>query len=61
MAPLELKIPPPLVAVAIASAMYVAASLLPPVLALAPGVRVFVALVLAGGGGCFFMVGLLSF
>ena len=61
MAPLELKIPPPLVAVAIASAMYVAVSLLPPVLALAPGVRVFVALVLAGVGVCFDMVGLLSF
>ena len=58
---LDLKIPPPLVAAAIASAMYVAASLLPPVLALPPNVRVFAALVLAGGGVCLDMAGLLAF
>ena len=61
MTSLELKIPPPLVAAAIASAMYVAASLLPPVLALSPGVRTFAALGLAGAGVCFDMAGLLVF
>ncbi len=61
MTSLELKIPPPAVAVVIASAMFVAASLLPPVLALAPNVRLFVALALAGVGVCFDMAGLLAF
>ena len=61
MTSLELKIPPPAVAVVIASAMFVAASLLPPVLALAPNVRVIAALALAGVGVCFDMAGLLAF
>ena len=61
MTSLELKIPPPVVAAVIASAMYVAASLLPPVHALPPGVRVFAALALAGVGFGFDMAGLLAF
>lgn len=61
MTSLELKIPPPVVAAVIASAMYVAASLLPPMHALPPGVRVFAALALAGVGMVFDMAGLLAF
>lgn len=58
---LELKIPPPLVAVAVAGAMVAAASLLPPVLALPAGVRVGAALALAGVGACFDVAALLAF
>ena len=58
---LELKIPPPVVAAIVASAMYVTASLLPPTHALPPGVRVFAALALAGVGMGFDMAGLLAF
>lgn len=61
MASLDLKIPPPLVAAALAGAMYAAASLLPPVLALPHGARVYAALALAAVGACFDMVGLLAF
>ena len=50
MSALELQIPPPLVAAAVAGCMYAAAVLLPaPVLALPPGVRVGMALALASG------------
>ena len=58
---LELKIPPPLVAAVVAGAMVAAAKLLPPVLALSPGVRVGTALVLAGVGAGFDVAGLLAF
>ena len=58
---LELKIPPPLVAVVIAGAMYAAAALLAPVWALPPNVRVFVALALAGLGAAFDLAGMLAF
>lgn len=63
MSALELKIPPPLVAAAVAGGMYAAVSLLPPVLALAlpPGVRVGVALALALAGACFDVAGLVAF
>ena len=57
---LELKIPPPLVAVITASAMYGVASLLP-VLALSPSVRVGSALALAVAGASFDLVGLMAF
>ena len=58
---LELKIPPPLVAVVIAGAMYAAAALLAPVWALPPNVRVFAALALAGLGAAFDLAGMLAF
>lgn len=61
MSGLELKIPPPLVAAAVAGAMVVAASLLPPVLALPPGVRMGAALVLAGVGAGFDVAALRAF
>ena len=57
---LELKIPPPLVAVITAGAMYGAAQLLP-VFALSPTVRVGTALALAAVGAAFDMAGLLAF
>ena len=57
---LELKIPPPLVAVITAGAMYGVAQLLP-VLALSPSVRVGTALVLAVVGASFDMAGLIAF
>ena len=59
---LELKIPPPLVAAAVAGGMYVAAPLLSPtVLALPPGVRVGVALALAAVGASLDLAGLVAF
>lgn len=63
MSVLELKIPPPLVAAAVAGGMYAAASLLPQVLALElpQGTRLGVALALAGAGACFDLAGLLAF
>lgn len=62
MASLELKIPPPLVAAAIAGAMYAAAALIPPGgMVLAPGLRVWAALALAGVGACLDLAGLLAF
>ena len=61
MSQLELKIPPPLVAAAVAGAMTAASVWLPPVLALPPGVRVVAALALAGVGACFDVAGLLAF
>ena len=57
---LELKIPPPLVAVMTAGAMYGVASLLP-VLALSPSVRVGAALALAVAGASFDLAGLVAF
>ena len=57
---LELKIPPPLVAVMTAGAMYGVASLLP-VLALSPSVRVGAALALAVEGASFDLAGLVAF
>ena len=63
MSVLELKIPPPLVAAAVAGGMYAAASLLPQVLALElpQGTRLGVALALAGAGACFDVAGLVAF
>ncbi len=62
MSALELKIPPPLVAAAVAGCMYAATALLPaPVLALPPGVRVGMALALAAVGAGFDVAGLLAF
>ena len=62
MSALELKIPPPLVAAAVAGCMYAVAVLLPaPVLALPPGVRVGMALALAAVGAGFDVAGLLAF
>ena len=62
MSALELKMPPPLVAAAVAGCMYAAAVLLPaPVLALPPGVRVGMALALAAVGAGFDVAGLLAF
>ncbi|NMM78268.1 protein-S-isoprenylcysteine methyltransferase [Acidovorax sp. SRB_14] len=61
MSPLELKIPPPLVAAAAVGAMVAASVWLPPVLALPPSVRVGAALALAGVGACFDLAGLLAF
>ena len=61
MSALELKIPPPLVAAAVAGGRYAAASLLLPVLALPPGLRVGAALALAGVGAGFDLAGLLAF
>ena len=63
MSPLELKIPPPLVAAAMAGAMTAASVWLPPVLVLplSPSVRVGAALVLVGVGACFDVAGLLAF
>lgn len=61
MALLDLKIPPPLVAIVLAGGMYAAASFLPPVLTLPPGMRVFAALALAGVGACLDLAGLLAF
>ncbi len=63
MSVLELKIPPPLVAAAIAGGMVAAASLLPPVLALElpQGARQGVSLALAGAGACFDVAGLVAF
>ena len=62
MSALELKIPPPLVAAAVAGCMYAAAVLLPaPVLALPPGVRVGMALALAAVGAGFDVAGLCAF
>lgn len=59
---LELKIPPPVVAVVVAGGMYAAASLLPEaLLALPHTVRVGAALALAGTGACFDLAGLVSF
>ena len=59
---LELKIPPPLVAAAVAGGMYAAVSLLPAVpLGLAPGARLLLALGLAGAGACCDVAGLLAF
>ena len=57
---LELKIPPPLVAVMTAGAMYGVASLLP-VLALSPSVRAVAALALAVVGASFDVAGLMAF
>ena len=55
MSQLDLKIPPPLVAAAMAGAMTAASVWLPPVLVLplSPSVRVGAALVLVGVGACF--------
>ena len=62
MSALELKIPPPLVAAAVAGCMYAAAVLLPaPMLALPPGVRVGMALALAAVGAGFDVAGLWAF
>lgn len=62
MSALELKIPPPLVAAAVAGCMYAVAVLLPaPVLALPPGVRVGMALALAAVGAGFDVAGLWAF
>ena len=63
MSPLELKIPPPLVAAAVAGAMTAASVWLPQVLVLPlpPSVRVGAALVLVGVGACFDVAGLLAF
>ena len=61
MSVLELKIPPPLVAIAVAGGMYAAASLLSPLLSLPPGLRVGAALALAGVGASFDLAGLLAF
>ena len=62
MSALELKIPPPLVAAAVAGCMYAAAVLLPaPVLALPPGVCVGMALALAAVGAGFDVAGLWAF
>lgn len=63
MSQLELKIPPPLVAAAMAGAMTAASVWLPPVLVLplSPSVRVGAALVLVGVGACFDVAGLLAF
>lgn len=61
MSALDLKIPPPLVAAVVAGAMFAAAKLLGPVLALPPGVRVPAALALAGVGACLDVVALLAF
>lgn len=58
---LELKIPPPLVAVVVAGAMYAAATLHAPAWALPLSVRVVVALGLAGVGVAFDLAGMLSF
>ena len=63
MSQLELKIPPPLVAAAMAGAMTAASVWLPPVLVLplSSSVRVGTALVLVGVGACFDVAGLLAF
>ena len=61
MSQLELKIPPPLVAAAVAGAMTAASVWLPQVLPLPPSVRVGAALVLVGVGACFDVAGLLAF
>ena len=61
MSALELKIPPPLVAAAVAGGMYAAASLLPSVLPLPAGVRMGTALALAAAGACFDLGGLVAF
>lgn len=61
MAALELKIPPPLVGAVVAGGMYAAASFVPPVLHLPPGMRVFAALALAAVGACLDLAGLLAF
>ena len=61
MAGLDLKIPPPLVAAILAGAMYAAASLLPPVLALPPMARIYTALVLVGLGVGLDLAGLRAF
>lgn len=63
MSQLELKIPPPLVAAAMAGAMTAASVWLPPVLVLplSSSVRVGAALVLVGVGACFDVAGLLAF
>ena len=61
MSQLELKIPPPLVAAAMAGAMTAASVWLPQVLPLPPSVRVGAALVLVGVGACFDVAGLLAF
>ena len=57
---LELKIPPPLVAIITASAMYGVAKLLP-VLMLSPSVRAGTALALAVVGASFDVAGLMAF
>ena len=62
MSALELKMPPPLVAAAVAGCMYAAAVLLPaPVLALPPGARLGMALALAAVGAGFDVAWLLAF
>ena len=62
MSALELKIPPPLVAAAVAGCMYGAAALLPhTVLALPPAMRLGAALALAAAGACLDLAGLVSF
>lgn len=61
MNPLELKIPPPLVAATVAGAMVVASVGLSPALALSPSVRVGAALALAAGGAYFDLSGLRAF
>lgn len=61
MALLELKIPPPLVAAVLAGAMYAASVLLPPVLALSPGLHVYAALALAGVGVFLDLAGIFAF
>ncbi len=60
MPPLELKIPPPLVAAVSAGIMYGMATLLPP-LALAPSLRVGAALALAVAGASLDLAGLMAF
>lgn len=61
MSTLDLRIPPPLVAVVVAAAMVGAALWLPPVLALPSGLRIGVALVLACIGLGFDVAGLVAF
>ena len=62
MSALELKIPPPLVAAAVAGSMYGAAALWPgTVLALPSALRVGVVLALAVAGACLDLAGLVSF
>lgn len=61
MSTLDLRIPPPLVAVVVAAAMVGAALWLPPVLALPSGLRIGAALVLACIGLGFDVAGLVAF
>lgn len=57
---LELKIPPPAVAVVIAVAMW-GGSLIPPLIQLSAATRISAAMVFALVGGCFSLAGIISF